>query len=81
MPELITHSLEEYERKGLELAREPQVLRALRQRLAENLESTPLFDTARFCRHLESAYRSMHERAMQGGAPQAFSVALREERA
>jgi protein O-GlcNAc transferase len=69
LPELITHTLEEYERKALELIREPQVLGALRARLMESLAHAPLFDTARFCRHLESAYRTMHERAMQGERP------------
>lgn len=74
LPELITHDLEDYERKALELTREPQQLRALRGRLAENLPRSALFDTRRFCRHLEAAYRSMHERAVRGEKPEGFSV-------
>jgi predicted O-linked N-acetylglucosamine transferase (SPINDLY family) len=34
----------------------------------------PLFDTARFSRHLEAAYFTMHQRAMRGEAPAAFTV-------
>jgi protein O-GlcNAc transferase len=74
LSELITGSLPEYERVALELLREPRRLQELRARLAGNLSSAPLFDTERFCRHLEAAYFTMHERAVQGLPPAAFSV-------
>ena len=74
LPELITENLSEYERVALELLREPRRLRDLRARLAQNLPQAPLFDTERFCRHLEAAYFTMHERAMQGLPPAAFTV-------
>jgi protein O-GlcNAc transferase len=74
LPELITGSLPEYERVALALLREPQRLKELRVRLAENLPHAALFDTERFCRHLESAYFTMHERAHHGLPPEAFSV-------
>jgi predicted O-linked N-acetylglucosamine transferase (SPINDLY family) len=74
LPELITHSLDEYRQKALELAREPQLLKALKGRLASSRERAPLFDTKRFSRHLESAYREMHERAVRGAAPASFDV-------
>jgi predicted O-linked N-acetylglucosamine transferase (SPINDLY family) len=72
--DLITHNLQEYERKALMLAREPQGLHAVRVKLAENLPRAALFNTARFCRHLEAAYVQMHERALRGEKPAAFSV-------
>ncbi len=59
LPELITHSLAEYEARALELARAPATLAALRQKLAELRRHSPLFDTAGFCRHLEAAYVAM----------------------
>jgi hypothetical protein len=37
-----------------------------------------LFDTGRFCRHLERAYERMHERAQRGLAPEGFAVAAIE---
>jgi hypothetical protein len=74
MEELVTESLEGYERKALELARCPEALRTLRRRLEEQRGSAPLFDTARFTRHLEAAYQVMHERALRGDPPVGFSV-------
>ena len=78
LPELITHTLEEYERKALELTQQPRLLEALRARLAGNLRKTPLFDTARFCQHLEAAYLQMHERVIRGEGPVSFAVARRK---
>jgi protein O-GlcNAc transferase len=74
LPELITHSLKDYERNALELAHAPERLRALRARLEQQRTSAPLFDTATYCRHLESAYRTMHERALHGERPSGFTV-------
>jgi predicted O-linked N-acetylglucosamine transferase (SPINDLY family) len=62
LPELITHSLSEYERRGLELARQPQQLQSLRARLQHNRERAPLFDTAAYTRALEQAFLSMYAR-------------------
>jgi protein O-GlcNAc transferase len=62
LPELITHSLEEYERKALELAQQSEQLRALRAKLAQQRAGSPLFDTAGYCRDLEGSYRFMYER-------------------
>ena len=38
------------------------------------LESAPLFDTARFTRHLEAAYKTMQQRQADGVAPVSFAV-------
>jgi protein O-GlcNAc transferase len=65
LPELITDSLLAYERKALELAREPARLQELRSKLAGQRTGSPLFDTARYCRDLEAAYRTMHERVLR----------------
>jgi len=75
LPELVTTSVADYESLALALAREPARLQALRDRLAANRRSCALFDTARFCRHLEAAYVGMHERHCRGEAPAGFSVA------
>jgi predicted O-linked N-acetylglucosamine transferase (SPINDLY family) len=77
LPELITYTVDEYERKALELAQQPLLLQALHARLVSNLRGTPLFDTARFCRHLEAAYLQMHERVTRAQEPASFSVAGR----
>jgi predicted O-linked N-acetylglucosamine transferase (SPINDLY family) len=41
---------------------------------ASLLQSYPLFDTARFARHIETAYETMWERWKRGEAPAGFSV-------
>jgi len=74
LAELITSSLREYESLALALANDPDRLRALRARLALNRTTHPLFDTARFTRHIESAYTTMWRRYQRGEAPQAFAV-------
>jgi protein O-GlcNAc transferase len=74
MPELITYSLEEYEALALKLARDPALLAAIKEKLARNRLTTPLFDTERFTRHLEAAYQTIYERAQRGEPPASFTV-------
>ena len=74
MPELVTHSLEEYEELAVHLATHPAELAALREKLAFNRLQTPLFDTERFARHLERAYELMWERHARGLPPAPLRV-------
>jgi protein O-GlcNAc transferase len=62
LPELIADSLPSYEQLALRLAGDPAALRAIREKLARNRDTTPAFDTARFTRNLEAALLSMQER-------------------
>lgn len=72
--ELVTETLEEYEALAVQLARDRQRLAALRRRLIANRDTTPLFDTHLFRRHIEAAYTTMHETALQGQQPRSFAV-------
>jgi predicted O-linked N-acetylglucosamine transferase (SPINDLY family) len=74
MPELITESLADYEALALRLATTPALLAETRARLEGQRLSAPLFDTARFCRHIEAAYTGMWERHLRGERPQSFRV-------
>ena len=74
LPELIAPSLAEYEALALQLAREPEWLAAIREKLVRNRTIYPLFNTDRFTRHMEAAYRTMWERAQRGEPPQSFAV-------
>jgi predicted O-linked N-acetylglucosamine transferase (SPINDLY family) len=74
LPELITDNLQEYQARAVALAQLPAELAQLRERLAVNRVTSPLFDTRRVCRHLESAYTLMWERWQQGDAPEGFAV-------
>ena len=59
LPELVTHSLDEYEALAVALAQEPGRLAALRDRLAANVAVAPLFDSERYVRNLEELYWKM----------------------
>ena len=74
LPELITHDLGQYEALGLSLATGPELLAGYRARLARNRITSPLFDSERFCRHLEAAYVSMWQRSESGKPPEGFAV-------
>jgi protein O-GlcNAc transferase len=74
LDELITTSLEDYETLALKLAQDRALLTSLREKLARNRETYPLFNTARFARHIEAAYMTMWERQQKGATPQSFAV-------
>ena len=69
LPELITESLGDYEALALELATHPERLATIKAKLAQNRETSPLFNTALFTRHLEDAYSKMWERSEAGLSP------------
>jgi len=75
LPELVTASLQEYESLALRLATAPAELRAVRERLRGNLKTTPLYDTPRYVRHLESAYEQMWGHHQAGRPPQQIEIA------
>jgi protein O-GlcNAc transferase len=74
LSELITYSPEAYEALALRLAREPGLLETVRRKLAANIGTAPLFDTARFTRHMEAAYAQMWQTQQRGERPRGFGV-------
>lgn len=72
---MISHSLEGYEKRALELARNPDALRSLKETLVHSRNSSALFDTTRFTRNLESAFTSMWRRRESGEPPDNLTVA------
>jgi predicted O-linked N-acetylglucosamine transferase (SPINDLY family) len=74
LPELVTNSPEEYEKLALQLAAEPAQMAAIKRKLADNRATCALFDTNRFTRNLETAYRIMQERSQSGLNPENFAV-------
>ena len=75
LPELVTANLTDYVALAESLARDPARLQALRRTLDTHKQSQPLFDTARFTRHLEAAYVTMADTWQRGERPKPFSVA------
>jgi len=57
--ELVTDNLRDYERLVLDLATSPERLQGVRQKLRQNRDSCPLFDTPRLVRNLEGVYQRL----------------------
>jgi len=72
--ETIVRDIGEYESIALRLARNSAFRTSIRQRILVNQATHPLFDAARFCRHLEAAYETMWERHCSGEMPHSFAV-------
>jgi predicted O-linked N-acetylglucosamine transferase (SPINDLY family) len=66
LPELITTTKEEYESLAIELATRPEKLKIIKDKLASNLSTAPLYDTKLFTKNLESAYTMMYDRYQRG---------------
>jgi predicted O-linked N-acetylglucosamine transferase (SPINDLY family) len=62
VPELIASTAEQYEELATQLATDPQRLADLKQKLAANRLTTPLFDVELYARHVEAAYVKIYER-------------------
>jgi protein O-GlcNAc transferase len=74
LPELITTTLDEYEALALKFSSHPTLRASIKAKLAGNRDIHPLFDTARFTRHIEAAYTTMWQRQQRGEPPAAFAV-------
>lgn len=77
LPELVTDSPDAYEQMALALARSPAALAALRARLAQNRDTSPLFDTPLFARRIESAFEAMWARHRAGLRPDHLDISGR----
>lgn len=72
--ELITQTLDEYERVAVQLACEPNKIADIRSRLALNRMKEPLFDTRATCRYIESAFTTIMQRFYRGESPVSFAI-------
>ncbi|NIZ14226.1 tetratricopeptide repeat protein [Phaeobacter sp. HF9A] len=73
--EMIADSESDYEARALHLAQTPEELRSLRNKLAQQRDSAPLFDTAGYSRNLEQALDIAYDRWRMGLAPEHLSIA------
>ena len=69
LPELITHTLEEYVSLAVDIAHNPDKLQMIRRKIMKNRLEGPLFDTPGFARNLEKAYKEMWEIFIAGQRP------------
>jgi protein O-GlcNAc transferase len=76
LPGLVTDNLGDYKAKAVGLALRPEELREVRDNLARNRATAPLFDTGRLRRDIESVYTQMWKRWQEGISPRSFAVPL-----
>ncbi len=74
LPELITRTSEQYETLAIELARNRDRLRQIRNKLEKNRLASPLFDTKSYANHIEAAYQAMNDRFRAGLPPEHIVV-------
>ncbi len=72
LAELCTASLEEYRHKALNLSRGAAELARLKDHLERGRGQFPLFDTAGYCRRLETAYAEVWARQRRAEPPSAL---------
>jgi len=65
LPELVTSSVKEYEDLAVELAKNPKKLQEIKNKLINNRNTKPLFNTQIFTRNIEKAYSLMYERYLK----------------
>ena len=74
LPELITNTQEQYESLAIQLAKNPEKLKTIKEKLNNNLIKSPLYNTPLYVKHLESAYRTMYNRFHQELEPDHIHV-------
>lgn len=74
LPELVVADERAYVETAIHLYENPHKIADYKKRLADNRFTKPLFDSERFCRHLEKAYEMMVEKAKAGLEPDHFDV-------
>ena len=70
MPELIADGPKEYEDLAVELATKQLVLKQIKEKLALNRTTTPLFDAELFTRGIEDAFIKIYQRSQAGLSPE-----------
>jgi len=74
LEELIAHSVADFESLAIGYARDADVLKLIKQKLRQNRNTHPLFDTRAYTAGLERAFERMVERQRRGLRPEAFAV-------
>ncbi|ABW66894.1 tetratricopeptide repeat protein [Desulfosudis oleivorans] len=74
MEETICPDTEAYIQRAVHLARHPEEAAALKEKLAANQKTAPLFDPAAYTRGVEAACRKMWERYESGQSPEAMTI-------
>ncbi|MDB9699569.1 hypothetical protein OAA33_01440, partial [Candidatus Pelagibacter sp.] len=74
LPEMITSTQEEYEALAIQLATHPEQLKVIKDKLANNLPTSPLYNASLYTRNLEMAYQIMYKRYHEGLDPDDIEI-------
>jgi len=74
LPEMIATNLDEYADISIEYSTNKRFSEKIQRKLSTNINSTPLFNTPLYARHLESAFRQMWDIYTSGAKPQQIVV-------
>jgi len=69
LPELITTSLEEYEKKAIELGNNPSIIKEIKNKINYSKDKSLLFDTVKFTSSIEKAYIKIYSHFIEGRKP------------
>ena len=74
LSELIANTQEEYVSLAIELATNRKKLDGIKERLAKNRLTAPLFNSTLFVKNLETVYIKMYERYLEGLLPECINI-------
>jgi predicted O-linked N-acetylglucosamine transferase (SPINDLY family) len=74
LQELITDSLEAYAAKAIALAKNPADLKTIKEKLAKNRLTEPLFNSKLMTNSIEKAYKAVHTRHISGLEPEMIEI-------
>jgi protein O-GlcNAc transferase len=74
LPELVTENEQDYEDLIIDLATNPNKLAKVKEKLATNRLSHPLFDTELYTKHLEDGYQQAYQNYFEGKNPETILV-------
>jgi protein O-GlcNAc transferase len=74
LPDLVTETKKDYEALILELATNPTKLAKIKEKLAKNRLTQPLFNTELYTKHLENGYQQAYQNYFDGNLPQTIIV-------
>ena len=74
LPDLVTETKKDYEALILELATNPTKLAKIKEKLAKNRLTQPLFNTELYTKHLENGYLQAYQNYFDGNLPKTIIV-------
>jgi len=74
LPEMVANNLTDYRDIAIQYATNKSFMKDIKDKLSSNIQSSPLFDTPSFARHLECAYKQMWNNHTSGNTALQITV-------